>query len=362
MSYTTIPYFTPLTPYEMANAPRLPLSAYDAHNYENAVQYTANYAGAAGAAVFSFNAVAGAVYSLSSTSYKDPDVLLVFDDRGYAIAEDDKSGGWGYDHVTFVAPYTGTYYVDASWWQGSGAGQQAVTLSIYEDLATLTGTNIDGSSRSEEINGTANDDNIFGYGGSDSLFGGRGSDYLDGGTGLDEAFYNGNRDEYTVRVDGDRVLVTDLYGSDGKDLLSNVERLDFKDIDVAFDINGAAGEAYRLYQAAFNRAPDASGLGYWISKLDGGVALNTIASGFVNSSEFRSIYGSQPDNYDVVYRFYQNVLHRAPDQAGLDYWVNILDTRKATVSEVLVGFSESEENYSALVGVMQNGIEFKAWA
>jgi hypothetical protein len=362
MSYPTIPYFTQLTQYEMAHAPRLPLSAYDAHNYENAVQYTANYAGAAGAAVFSFNAIAGAVYSLSSTSYKDPDVLLVFDDRGYAIAEDDHTGGWGYDHVTFVAPYTGTYYVDASWWQGAGAGQQAVTLSIYEDLGTLTGFNIDGSSKGEEINGSANDDNIFGYEGRDSLFGGRGNDYLDGGTGLDEVFYNGNRNEYAVKVDGDRVLVTDLAGNDGKDLLSNIERLDFKDIDVAFDINGAAGEAYRLYQAAFNRTPDKAGLGYWIARLDDGMTLNTMAGGFVNSNEFRSIYGSLPSNYDLVYRFYQNVLHRAPDQAGLDYWVNILDTHKASVTEVLVGFSESEENYSALVGVMQNGIEFQAWA
>lgn len=360
MSYTTIPYFTKLTQYEMATAPQLPLTAYDAHNYENAVQYTANYAGAAGAAVFSFKAIAGAVYSLSSTSYKDPDVLLVFDDRGYAIAEDDLTGGWGYDHVTFVAPYTGTFYVDASWWQGAGAGQQAVTLSVYEDLGTLTGFNIDGSNTGEEINGSANDDNIFGYGGRDSLFGGRGSDYLDGGTGLDEAFYQGNRSEYSVRVDGDRLIVTDLVGNDGKDLLSNIERLDFLDVDVAFDVNGAAGEAYRLYQAAFNRAPDNSGLGFWIARLDEGVTLDTIARSFIASPEFKGIYGSAPSNYDIVYRFYQNVLHRTPDQGGMDFWVGVLNDHKATLSEVLVGFSESEENYAALIGTMQNGIEFQA--
>ncbi|MCE3261373.1 MAG: hypothetical protein K0R43_452 [Pseudoduganella sp.] len=362
MSYTTIPYFTKLTQYEMANAARLPLTAYDAHNYENAVQFTANYAGAAGAAVFSFNALAGAVYSLSSTSYKDPDVLLVFDDRGNAIVEDDQTGGWGYDHLTFVAPYTGTYYVDASWWQGAGAGQQAVTLSIYEDLGTLSGFNIDGTSASEEINGSANDDNIFGYQGRDSLFGGRGSDYLDGGTGLDEAYYQGNRSEYAVRMDGDRVVVTDLVGNEGKDLLSNIERLDFKDIDVAFDVNGAAGEAYRLYQAAFNRAPDLEGLGYWISRLDADVPLTSVADCFVDSPEFRSIYGAQPSNADIIARLYQNILHRAPDADGFRFWVDVLDTRKASVASVLVGFSESEENYAALIGSMQNGIEFQAWA
>ncbi|WP_342118019.1 DUF4214 domain-containing protein [Pseudoduganella sp. OTU4001] len=362
MSYTTIPYYTKLTQYEMNNAPRLPLTAYTAHNYENAVQYTANYAGAAGAAVFSFNAIEGAMYSLSSTSYKDPDVLLVFDDRGNAIAEDDLTGGWGYDHVTFVAPYTGTYYVDASWWQGAGSGQQAVTLSIYEDLGTLSGNNIDGTIKGEDINGTASDDNIFGYEGRDSLFGGRGSDYLDGGTGLDEAYYQGNRSEYSVRIDGDRVIVTDLVGNEGKDLLSNIERLDFKDVDIAFDVNGNAGEAYRLYQAAFNRVPDKGGLGFWIARLDEGVSLNSIANGFVSSQEFRSIYGSQPSNYDIVYKFYQNVLHRAPDQGGLDFYVDVLNKHQATVAEVLADFSESQENYAALIGTMENGIEYYASA
>jgi Ca2+-binding RTX toxin-like protein len=362
MSTTTIPYFTPLTAYEMATAPHLPLTAYDEHNYENAAQYTANYAGAAGDAVFSFNAIAGAMYSLSSTSYKDPGVLLVFDDHGRAIVEDDLTGGWGYDHLTFVAPYTGTYYADASWWQGGGWGQQAVTLSIYEDLATLQGNDIDGSSAGNDINGTSGDDNIFGYGGRDSLFGGSGFDYLDGGTGLDEAFYNGNRDEYAVRVDGDRLVVTDLVGNDGKDLLSNIERLDFKDIDVAFDINGAAGEAYRLYQAAFNRAPDLEGLGYWINRLDAGMSLVDVASGFVNSPEFRTLYGAQPSNYDVLMRLYQNILHRAPDAEGFNWWLDVLNTGKASLASVLVGFSESEENYAALVGTMQNGIEFEAWA
>lgn len=358
MSYPTIPYFTRLSQYEMANAPRLPLSSYMQHNYENAVQYTANYAGAAGAAVFSFNAIGGAMYSLSSTSFKDPDVLLVFDDRGYAIQQDDLTGGWGYDHVTFVAPYTGTFYVDASWWQGSGAGQQAVSLSIYEDLATLSGNNIDGTSIGEQINGSANDDNLFGYEGRDSLFGGRGNDYLDGGVGRDEAFYNGYRDEYAVRVDGDRVIVTDMVGNDGVDLLSNIERINFKDIDVAFDINGNAGEAFRLYQAAFNRKPDLAGLGFWIHHMDGGMSLETVASYFVQSPEFRQMYGAQPSNYDMVMALYRNILHRTPEQEGLNFWLDILNTNKASMARVLMGFSESEENYAALVGTMQGGIEF----
>ena len=33
---------------------------------------------------------------------------------------------------------------------------------------------------------------------------------------------------------------------------------------LALDINGTAGQVYRLYQAAFDRKPDLVGLGYWI--------------------------------------------------------------------------------------------------
>jgi len=358
MTYPTLPNYSKLSWHEMADATQMRLWAYSAYGYENAGQYSASYLGAAGDAVFSFQAVAGAIYSLQSSSYREPGTLLVFDHDGYAIAEDDYTGEWGTDHVTFVAPYTGTYYVDASWWQGSASDQLGVSLEIYEDLATLNGWNIDGTMRGEEINGTASDDNIFGFEGRDSLFGGRGNDYLDGGTGLDEAFYNGNRDDYYVRADGDRFKVTDDWGSDGTDLLSNIERLDFKDIDVALDIDGAAGEAYRLYQAAFNRTPDLEGLGFWISKLDAGMDLGDVARGFVGSDEFRLLYGAQPNHVEIVTRFYHNVLHRAPDQEGLEWWVDVLDTGKANVSQVLVGFSESEENYARLIGTMENGIEF----
>ena len=38
----------------------------------------------------------------------------------------------------------------------------------------------------------------------------------------------------------------------------NVERLDFSDAHLAFDVDGNAGQIYRLYKAAFARTPDLS--------------------------------------------------------------------------------------------------------
>jgi hypothetical protein len=52
------------------------------------------------------------------------------------------------------------------------------------------------------------------------------------------------------------------------------------------------------------------------------------------------------------------VLHRPGEKAGIDFWAAALDSKAATVAEVLVGFSESPENQAALVGVTANGIAY----
>jgi len=46
-------------------------------------------------------------------------------------------------------------------------------------------------------------------------------------------------------------------------------------------------EAYRLYQAAFNRTPDSAGLNGWTGVLDQGMTPMQVSQGFVNSPEFR---------------------------------------------------------------------------
>jgi hypothetical protein len=127
---------------------------------------------------------------------------------------------------------------------------------------------------------------------------------------------------------------------------------------LAFDVAGDGGQALRMYRAAFDRTPDKVELGYWIGALDHGVALLDVANGFAQSAEFKKLYGDDPTNADIVDRFYANVLHRAPDAAGADYWTRLLDQHVLTKADVLMSFSESPENQTALIGVVQNGIEF----
>jgi hypothetical protein len=111
-------------------------------------------------------------------------------------------------------------------------------------------------------------------------------------------------------------------------------------LSTAGDQNNA--EAYRLYQAAFDRVPDATGEAYWSAVLANGATPLQVAQDFVSSAEFQQDYGTLSSSA-FVSALYENALHRAADASGLSYWTGLLQqgTSQATV---LLGFSDSLEN------------------
>jgi hypothetical protein len=199
---------------------------------------------------------------------------------------------------------------------------------------------------------------VNGTGGADRLTGGAGSDRFDGGAGLDTVVYAGASANYVVKAGAHGFTVTGRGGATGTDVLNNIERIAFDGSSIALDIDGAAGQAYRIYQAAFNRAPDAKGLGYWIRAMDEGMSLSAVAALFVETAEFKAMYADSTSNSKMLTKFYENVLHRQPDAGGYAYWLSLLDTKTLTPAAVLATISESAENHAALIGAMENGIGF----
>ncbi len=208
------------------------------------------------------------------------------------------------------------------------------------------------------LHAMAGSDTLTGGAGNDKLDGGAGNDKLDGGAGINTAVYHGAAANYTITKTTTGFTIADKTGAEGTDQLANVQRLQFADKAVAFDVGGDGGQAFRIYQAAFNRAPDKGGLGYWMSALDHGMSLLDVANGFVESKEFKDLYGTNPTNADLVNKYYANILHRAPDAAGAEYWTKLLDQHVVSNADVLMNISESAENQAALVGVLQNGFEY----
>jgi subtilisin-like proprotein convertase family protein len=213
----------------------------------------------------------------------------------------------------------------------------------------------------DRILGSALNNTLMGMRGNDVIIGGKGDDVINGGDGLDTAIFAGNSNEYNLSLSGQTVIVTDKFiNRDGSDKVSFVERLKFTDSVIAFDIDGNAGQGYRIYEAAFDRKPDATGLGYWITQIDKGTSLKTVADGFLSSTEFNTLYGSSSTNSTFVDNLYRNILDRAGDKAGIDYWTGVLNNGTSR-AEVLLGFSESPENQVGVIGAIQNGIEYKEW-
>lgn len=204
--------------------------------------------------------------------------------------------------------------------------------------------------------GTPGNDVMVGDARANVFIGSAGTDSIDGGAGIDKLQLPGARANYTVTVNGTSATVSD--GAGNVTNLANVERIQFADATIALDIAGNGGQVYRLYQAAFNRVPDLGGLGFWINAMDHGTAIVDISQGFVNSAEFQALYGVNPTNTSMVTTMYTNVLHRAPDPAGVAFWVNVLDTHQATPAQVLEGFSESAENQANVIGVIGNGFPY----
>jgi len=211
--------------------------------------------------------------------------------------------------------------------------------------------------------GGLGNDVLLGGNGDDLLSGDAGDDTLDGGAGIDTAdFKCSPADAYIQHDNG----VLHLSGPAGNDTLTNIERLHFyfgspisSDFHgIAYDVNGNAGTVYRLYQAAFDRKPDGYGYNFWLGQYDKGVSLADIAGDFINSDEFRTLYGVNPTNAEFVTRLYHNILHREPEAGGYAFWNNVLDKNLVTRAEVLYNFSDSPENIAAVAASIGDSISW----
>lgn len=106
--------------------------------------------------------------------------------------------------------------------------------------------------------------------------------------------------------------------------------------------SGVEGTVARLYMAVFARQPDDAGHAYWVAtEAAGDATIDDVAQLFVLSEEFQLTYGDLTDE-EFVDLLYLNVLGRAGDAEGVEYWNGILDGG-APRSNVVLWFSEGQE-------------------
>ena len=224
------------------------------------------------------------------------------------------------------------------------------------DLAILADLGF-GTTRSDVLAGPNIADNMAGGAGNDTMTGGVGNDVIDGGTGVDIAVFSGSRAQYTITNSSGVITVADATASrDGTDTLRNTEQVKFTDYTLVFDLSSSQDLlVYKLYQAAYARTPDNSGFRFWAASADAnGTSALHLADSFLAAPEFTQRYGANPSNTAYATAMYTNVLGRAPDSAGLNFWVNALNNGEAR-DQLLVDFALSGENATLIASHVSNG-------
>jgi hypothetical protein len=93
--------------------------------------------------------------------------------------------------------------------------------------------------------------------------------------------------------------------------------------------------------------------------MDKGMNAVDVSARFIDSPEFRGLYGQNTSNADFLTKVYTNVLGRTPDQGGYNWWLNELNTNPTkTKAKVLADFAESSENQTGVASLIGNGIQY----
>jgi Ca2+-binding RTX toxin-like protein len=320
----------------------------------------------------------GIMLGVSASQYSPESIIgttgdNTIDPRG---GNDTIDGGAGIDNVLFfdsqanfsITTIAGITHVTGLALANSAYRGQNVILTNVETIQfTDAIVPIRGKSPSGILFGTTSSlyspESIIGTNGNNTIDPRGGNDTIDGGTGLDNVLFLDKKSNFTIsnvagviHVKGLSTANTNYRGAEA--LLSNVEKVTFLDTAMMFDSAGITGQAYRIYKAAFDRTPDAGGLGFWIDTLEKGIDLTSAAAGFIQSAEFTALYGANPPPESFINKVYNNVLHRAIDQGGFDFWLKTMQSGANSQASVLAQFSESPENQAAVVNIIGSGVEY----
>ena len=219
--------------------------------------------------------------------------------------------------------------------------------------ATATGVVINDTSLSSPsvLDGTS---------GNDTLRGTAANDTINGGSGIDIVIFKGIRAAYSITHSSDGSLVAiDRVGTGGTDLLRDVERLEFADTKIAFDLNGSAGSAAKFIAVALGPdylAPSGNSIkGTILSIFDSGTTMSQLAAIVVNMDAFIQMEGTG-SNSDFIKFIHKNVIGTPPTTTQLGPLVAILDSGM-TQGDFLAAVAELGINVD-LVGLVTTGFEY----
>ncbi|MDD2545627.1 MAG: S8 family serine peptidase [Burkholderiaceae bacterium] len=90
----------------------------------------------------------------------------------------------------------------------------------------------------------------------------------------------------------------------------------------------------KIYIAYYGRPADPAGQQYWGNELEKAGGLDKVIDNFAGAPESQALYGGASTTADRITVLYQNILGRAPDTAGLNYYAGEVDGGRITLGKL----------------------------
>jgi hypothetical protein len=107
----------------------------------------------------------------------------------------------------------------------------------------------------------------------------------------------------------------------------------------------------KLYNQVLGRAPDTQGLEYWTNQIQHGQSYGVIAKGIFDSDEHID---------PIIEKYYQQFLLRAPDAQGLAYWAGVWQAAGGP-EPVIAGMITSPEFFASAAAANPTQSKNAAW-
>jgi hypothetical protein len=105
--------------------------------------------------------------------------------------------------------------------------------------------------------------------------------------------------------------------------------------------------AQELYVAYYGRPADATGQEFWADQIDTNNGdASAVINAFGTSDEFTSRFGGQDDEA-LINNLYQQMFNRDAEQAGVDFYTDLLASGESTLAEIALDIANGAQNEDA---------------
>ena len=271
----------------------------------------------------------------------------------------------GSDQNDYIRPLGGSDFIDGK--KGFDTVYVFWPASKF-NLNTLQGTTyldaVSGASRSDKlvlrnVEAIEFSDKVVSLEIPDKFASTPSKDNFDGGPGVDTVIYTGNQADYVVKPDVSGIEVSSANFSEGADWLLNIERLQFKDKGLAFDLDGNAGVAAKTLGLVFGA--DAVALPNYV-----GICLDLLerqnyTQNLLMKAALNVRLGADASDPGKVVDFlFVQLTGAVPNAQDKASFVNLIVNQTYSIESLAVAASELSLNpvAPALVGMATTGLPY----